>query len=348
MELLRKYRKPVIKGVCFVLGFCLLFWMAQRLLCAKWLGGAEQTSVWMEYREQEPDTVDALFIGTSHTYSAIDPMYIYENSGITSFALSGPGMRFDLSYLVLKDAIRTQRPKVVFLDMSSVHFDRQQTEERIHKILDQLPLSKEKLEFTFDTDNEEMSTLDALFPLLRYHSRWESLEKEDFQYLAGSTEVPVWKGHYVNYRVVKTDFHFYEDGGKDGECHIEGRALDYLRKIDQLCKEEGIQLILYKIPTPSWYKLQSDGSAKLAEEFGVPYLELFYCLDEIGINPETDFRDRKNHMNQYGAEKLSAYLMKYMQENFDMEDQRGKNTDWDQDLILYNEQKAMITSGASF
>ena len=97
-----------------------------------------------------------------------------------------------------------------------------------------------------------------------------------------------------------------------------------------------------------WYKLQSDGSAKLAEEFGVPYLELFYCLDEIGINPETDFRDRKNHMNQYGAEKLSAYLMKYMQENFDMEDQRGKNTDWDQDLILYNEQKAMIASGASF
>lgn len=37
-----------------------------------------------------------------------------------------------------------------------------------------------------------------------------------------------------------------------------------------------------------------------------------------------------------------------MQENFDMEDQRGKNTDWDQDLILYNEQKAMIASGASF
>ncbi len=347
MKILQKNRKWIIKGVCFLLGFALLFWTAQRLLSAKWFGGGAHTGTWMEYRELEPNTVDALFLGTSHTYSAIDPMYIYENSGITSFALSGPGMRFDLSYLVLKDAIRTQNPKVVFLDMSSVHFDRQQTEGRIHKILDQLPLSKEKLEFAFDTDNEELSALDALFPLFRYHSRWEMLEPQDFQYLAGSIEAPVWKGHYVNYRVVETEYFFYKEGTKDGECHIEGRALDYLRRIDQLCREEGIQLILYKIPAPTWYKLQSDGSAKLAEEFGVPYLELFYRLDEIGLDPATDFRDRKNHMNQYGAEKLSAYMMKYMQENFDMEDQRGKNADWDQDLITYNEQKALIAAGAA-
>ncbi|WP_283680971.1 hypothetical protein [Parablautia sp. Marseille-Q6255] len=346
MRLLQKYRKWIIKGVCFVLGFCLLFWVAQRLLSAKWLDRAGQTGAWMEFRELEPDTVDALFLGTSHTYSGIDPMYIYENSGITSFALSGPGMRFDLTYMVLKDALKTQKPKVVFLDMSSVHFDRQQTEGRIHKVLDQLPLSKEKLKFAFHTDNDELSTLDALFPLFRYHSRWEMLEQQDFQYAAGSIEAPVWRGHYVNYRVAATEYYFYEEGRKDGECHIEGRALECLRKIDQLCKDEGIQLVLYKIPAPTWYKLQSDGSAELAEEFGVPFLELFYCVDEIGLDPATDFRDRKNHLNQYGAEKVSGYMMKYMQNNFEMEDQRGKNADWDQDLILYQERKAEIASGA--
>lgn len=344
----KKTIKCILKGVCFSLGFILLFHFFQDLMQAKWTDGTARTTTWQEYRELEKDTVDAIYLGTSHTYSAMDPMYIYEHSGITSFVLAGPGMRFDLTYLVLKDALRTQSPKAVFLDMSSVQFGEQQSETRCHKILDQLPNTKEKIAYALDTDSEELKTLDVLFPLFRYHKRWEQIGMEDFQYTAGHLETPVWRGHYINYRVTKTKYHFYETGTEDSKCHIEGRNLKYLQKIDELCKEQGIQLVMYKIPSPSWYKEQSDGSAGLAQEFGVPFIDLFYCKDEIGMDLETDFRDKKNHLNQSGAEKVSDYIMRYMQENFDLEDRRGKNTRWDQDLITYNEKKAAIASGAVY
>ena len=336
--------KMTIKAVCFTAGFLVLFYFSQRLLQGKWIeDGAENTastSTWVEYRALEPDTVDVLFLGTSHVYSAIDPMYIYEHSGITGYAFGGPGLRFDLTYLSLKEALKTQSPKLVLLDMSAVQYAGQQTEAKCQKIADQLSFSLEKLEYALDPDSEEIRALNILFPLFRYHTRWEELGENDFRYAAGTLDETVTRGHYLNYERVETAYHFYEDAGEEGRCYIEGRNLEYLERIDRLCKEEGIQLILYKLPAPTWYLEQSEGSAAVAEKFGVPYLELFYHVDEIGLDPATDYRDLNNHMNQNGAEKVSAYLTRYLQENYELKDWRGKNAEWDGDLIKYKQQKA--------
>lgn len=67
-------------------------------------------------------------------------------------------------------------PSVVFLDMSAIKFDTQQTEAKSHKVSDQLPLSLSKLKYAFNNGNEEMKPLDVLFPLFCYHTRWEKLE----------------------------------------------------------------------------------------------------------------------------------------------------------------------------
>lgn len=342
--------KAVIKGVCFLVGFLVIFCFCQRLLQGKWIeDGAENTastSTWLEYRALEPDTVDVLFLGTSHVYSGIDPMYMYEQSGITAYALGGPGMRFDLTYLSLKEALKTQTPKLVLLDMSAVQYAGQQTEAKCQKVADQFPLSLEKLEYALNPDSDEIKALNILFPLFRYHTRWENLGENDFRYAAGSLDETVVRGHYLNYDRVETAFHFYEDAGPESECHIEGRNLEYLKQIESLCREKDIQLIFYKLPSPTWYQAQSEGSAAIAEEFDVPFLELFYRVGEIGIDPAADFRDLNNHLNQEGAEKVSAYLARYLQEQYGLEDRRGKNAEWDGDLVKYREKKESVKAAA--
>jgi hypothetical protein len=316
----------------------------QELFQAKWLYTVEgtesaySTSTWQEYRALEEDSVEVLFLGTSHVYHAIDPMYIYENSGITSYAIDGPGMRMDLSYLSLEEALKTQSPSVVFFDMSAIHWHKQQSEARVHKITDQLSWSKSLLEFALDTDSDELSTLDVLFPLLRYHSRWEELSQDDFDYLTDDLPETYVRGHFITYRTETAEFRWDEDV----KFSLSARNEKYFNKIVELCKENDIQLILYKIPSPSWYHTMSEGAAQMAEEAGVPYLELYYKIDEIGLDLTTDFKDSEDHLNQRGAEKLADYLIGYMNDNFDLTDQRNTNQQWDEDLIEYNKVKQAV------
>lgn len=331
----RMSRKKIIKGICFALIFVVLFAFFQKLLQAKWIASDSEnsasTSAWIEYRSLEENSLDVLFLGTSHSYFAVDPMYIYENTGITSYVFGGPGLRFDLTYMNLEDALKTQSPSVVFLDMSAIQFDFQQTEAKCHKVLDQLPMSKSKIEYAFDNDSEEMKPLDVLFPFFRYHSRWSELGENDFKFVLNDLDETFIRGHYVTYQTKLTEFHFYEDV----EYVLTERNLDYLKRMKALCDEKGIELVLYKIPTPTWYESQSKGAAELGEKLGVPYLELFYEVDKIGLDVTTDFRDENNHLNQRGAEKLSQYLSEYLEEHYDLEDQRSTNIRWNEDLVKY-------------
>ncbi|MCD7744983.1 MAG: hypothetical protein LUI13_06860 [Lachnospiraceae bacterium] len=294
--------------------------------------------MWQEYTSLEEDTVDVLFVGTSHVYSAIDPMYMYENSGITSFAISAGAMRFDLTYTVLQEALETQSPKVIFLDMSAVHYSHQVEEARIHPILDQLRLSSYKLDFILNSGCEELTLLDSVIPFFRYHSRWSELNAADFRYTTGDLEMTYTRGHYISYKTVPTEFHFYDDVE---ETH--GEFSDYLsipiQKIAALCEEKDIDLILFKIPLPGWYEYQSEVASELADLVGVPYLELYYEKDEIGLDAATDYRDDSDHLNQYGAEKLADYLIEYLDSNYDLSDQRGINQRWDEDAVLYDQLK---------
>lgn len=330
-------KRKILKGICFVLVFVILFLLFQKLLQAKWIASSSEnsasTSAWIEYRSLEENSLDVLFLGTSHSYYAVDPMYIYDKMGITSYVFGGPGLRMDLTYMNLEDALKTQSPSVVFLDMSAIQFDFQQEEAKCHKVLDQLPMTCSKIEYAFDTESEEMKPLDVLFPFFRYHSRWSDLGKKDFKYVLNDLDETYIRGHYITYQSKVTEFHFYEDV----DYTLTDRNLDYIKRMKKLCDENGIELILYKIPTPTWYESQSKGAAEIGEMLGVPYLELFYEVDEIGLDVTTDFRDVNNHLNQRGAEKLSAYLSEYIQTNYDLKDQRSINQRWNEDLIKYKE-----------
>lgn len=329
--------KKIIKGICFLLIFSYLFYLCQELVQVKWIWTintketANSTSTWDEYRGLEENSVEVLFLGTSHVYSGIDPMYIYEQSGITSYALSGPGMRMDLTYVSLEEALKTQTPKVVLLDMSAVHWKSQQEEAKCHKILDQMPISKTKIEYAFDSDSEEMKPLDVLFPFFRYHSRWSDLNEQDFRYVANDMENTVVRGHFISYRSVPASFHFEEDK----KYFLTDRNYKYLQKMIRICEEKNVPLLLYKIPSPTWYRAQSEGVAKLAEEEGLTYLEPYYELEKTGLDASTDFRDETKHLNQYGAEKFCDYLIDYLQEHYEVTDQRATNQQWNEDLKQY-------------
>ncbi|MCD8013067.1 MAG: hypothetical protein LUG99_07815 [Lachnospiraceae bacterium] len=302
----------------------------------KWLDDQNATYMWEEFHSLEEDTVDVLFMGTSHVHEGIDPMYIYENSGITTYTLSGSQARFDTTYLALKEALKTQSPKILFLDMSAIQYDKQLREAKIHLITDHISLPLDKIELVRNSEDEELTMLDVLFPLFRFHSRWNEIKASDFQYATGDLDTTYTRGHYVDYTTITSEFHFYdEDGMTSG---ITDRDRSYLDRLVALCEENDIELIMYKLPAPYWSLSLSESATEIAAEYGLEFWEMYYEFDEIGLDVTTDFRDATDHLNQYGAEKISSYLMEYLEENYDLEDQRGTNERWDSDLTGYHQE----------
>lgn len=339
---MKRFWMKCLKCICFVGIFAMLFFGAQEILKGKWLIGSNDntasTSTFVEYRKLSPDTIDVLFVGTSHVLYGIDPMYLYQETGITSYVFSGPGLRFDLTYLALEDALKTQSPEVVFLDASGLQFSDQQKEAKARKMSDQLPMTLGKIEYAFNNENEELDPLSVLFPLFRYHSRWEKLEKKDIQYVTDTLDKTYMRGHFASFDQVPTALYF----DSEEPFQITERNEDYFGRIVRLCREKGTKLIMFKVPTPQWKRSQSEAAAALAAKYDVPFRELTNEVDMIGIDTQTDFRDKSDHLNQYGAEKLTSYMGKILTEENMLTDYTGSNAQWDDELLLYHDRLKML------
>ena len=71
---------------------------------------------YQSFYEMENDSVDAVFLGSSHAISAFSPQELYDTCGIRSFNLASEEQSLLVSYYWLKEALRFQKPQAVVLD----------------------------------------------------------------------------------------------------------------------------------------------------------------------------------------------------------------------------------------
>ena len=71
---------------------------------------------YQSFYEMEKDSVDVIFLGSSHAISAFSPQMLYDGCGIRSFNLGSEEQSLLVSYYWLKEALRFQKPQAVVLD----------------------------------------------------------------------------------------------------------------------------------------------------------------------------------------------------------------------------------------
>ena len=79
-------------------------------------------SVWGMYEQEQTDSIDVLFFGSSVTYCDVVPAVYWENSGLTAFVQAGPEQPLPLTLDYLKESLRTQSPKAVFVECTGIAF----------------------------------------------------------------------------------------------------------------------------------------------------------------------------------------------------------------------------------
>ncbi len=208
-----------LKAVCFMCLMLLILSITQKILENKFkypTDYEDHLGHFKEFEQLEKDTVDVISVGTSHVMYGVSPMEVYKNQGITLYNLAGSAQNMELSYLLLKKAFKTQTPKVVLLDVSSLFID-DFDNAPWRKTADNLSLDQNKIELAKAYANEYtgMSVSEAktipqklsaisqkskaacsiLFPLYYYHNRWKELNEYD---VTDTNEMTYIKGYYMS------------------------------------------------------------------------------------------------------------------------------------------------------
>lgn len=221
---------------------------------------------------------------------------------------------------MLKTALKTQSPKVVILETNTLF--------RYRGIVKG---AKASLSASFK----------YYFPLFRYHNGWK------LPFLEEAASEEEYKGFPIRSTVRSYDGGKYMNKTKDKE-EISTFVQIYMDKILEICKKEGIELILVSAPSPKNYNYKRHNAiVDYAKEKGITYLNLNLKQDELQMNWQTDSLDKGDHLNVSGAHKVTEYLGNYLKEHYDLKDHRTQETyqDWNMEAIEYNEKVKETLNG---
>jgi len=283
----------------------------------------EAEIVYPYYHEAE-DSLDVVFVGSSHIMCGVYPMDLYHDFGIVSYDYASSALVLPQSYYQTIEALKTQSPKVLVLDASGAVYDgKVGSKEYVHTQLDNMKWSLNKVRAIQDLIEDPADRAEYYFPLIRFHTRWKELEDRDFRSVTGRT-----KGAYLSEAVIQ-DPELEPVVPEDYAVPLAENAEAYLRKILDFCRDSGIEVLLLNTP----YLIQAEEQGKcneagrIAAEYGVPCLNLMYHLEEMDFDWLTDMRDHA-HCNISGAQKVTAFVGAYLKEHYDLPDRRGDGT-WD-------------------
>ena len=331
-------------AIAIVLIFATAFGFLNRLLLPKHLKAEEHEGrLTAEYYADTDTYHQVLFLGDCEVFESFTPPTLWEEYGITSYIRGNAQQLTWQSYYLLEDTLRYETPKVVVFNVYALKYGTPQNEAYNRMTLDGMKFSSTKLSAIRASMTDEESFASYLFPLLRFHSRWKELTKEDFTGLFGSSVV----SH--NGYLMKTGVEPMTSaraGAPLTDYTLPSSSMEYLEKMRLLCEQKGIRLILIKAPTNSWGYWWYDEWDKQVSDYatahGLDYYNFIPLADEIGLDFTTDTYDAGVHLNVYGAEKLTSYFGKILKDSCGLEDLRSDekvSAVWQEKVDRYYKEK---------
>ena len=293
--------------------FALLFLCARVFVRKSLVGAWDMTNKIAGFYNEPEGEFDVLFFGGSHAYASFSPLELWHETGIKSYVFATQQQPMWATYHYLLEALKTQAPAVIVLEVQTMTFTEDHADAAVvHSYLDDLPFSANKLAL-IRVSGKAAELPEYLFPLIKYHDRWDELTDHDFTFDRRDAHDP-YKG-YVLLPVTG----FVPTRYETPSCDVLPRpkSLDYLMKIVSLCRERGIALWLVKTPSnpePEQQAVFLSLEKALARE-GIALDDFNRCFDEIGLSLETDYYDQ-HHLNSGGAIRFTDWFASRLMEKY--------------------------------
>lgn len=280
----------------------------------------------------EPEnTIEVALIGSSVLYHGVSSMEMYEDHGISSWNLGSSAQPVSSSYYILEETYRMNPDSLKTVVFETFELQGEVTESLRRSITDATKYYDIKYRANRDHTDDFKEALSYTIPLVSYHSRWSEIGEGDFDKLKPR---PYLRGFYFDTGRRYFDENLFEgaipspyrQGAADDEvAALDANGLYYLEKIIDFCREKDIRLVLLKTPMgDNWDEAEYNAVRLIAERYGLEYYDFNSepLYDTIGFNPATDLYDA-DHMNYWGARKLTKWLGDYLAEECGTTDVRG-------------------------
>ncbi len=295
-----------IRAAAFLVVFGLLFTPLKELVCRKSLTGAwDMTNKIGGFYNEPEDEFEVLYLGSSHAYAAFPPLRLWERTGIKSYVFATQRQPLWATYAYLVEALKTQSPALVVVDCRAV-FDPVESyydEGVTYSYMDDLPFSWNKARLAWVSAGTMEERVELLCNFIKYHGRWPDLEEADYAFDRSALRDP-YKG-YVFLPDQDEDYQRPDAEGVDARAPLEAKHEYWLRRILELCRDEGLPLWLVKTPSniDAGEKALLNTVADIAAEYGVPFDDFNERYDEAGLSPSLFFDE--HHMDARGAARFA-------------------------------------------
>lgn len=310
-----------IRAVCFVMLAVALLSYATYVLVPKHDYGI--CSMMNLYR-QPPNSVDVLTVGTSLAYAGVNTNVLWSEYGIAAYNLCSAEQPFWISYYMLKEALKTQRPQIILLDAKPAVYYQDYT-KRGRIILSTYGIRglENRLGAILACVEQPSDALGFILGLPEVHSNFGAVKASDFTLPpSNGGRGRNWKGYIEEDRVERHQRPSLVWSGVRRD--MNAREETYVRKIFELAKAEGIPLMLIGMPNPDYANdhLYFNTLWDIAAEYGVSGWNYNHPDLRFGLRYATDFADWQ-HLNVKGSITFSRRLGEDLKARFSLPDHRG-------------------------
>lgn len=317
--------KKVISIIIFIIGLnSILFYIAYTLL------PKESGYNAIDYYKNN-NQLDIIWLGSSTTYWAISPMYIWNKYNITSFnnAHRAQGLT---SFYLMQDMMKYNMD-LIFFDITVFMSDTVIYNKNIEELHQWYLTILTRYQLIKDTGN---NYLDILYLKLmeQFHSRWKNInEKEfinneiDYYYLGQDSNI---RRHRIQNQENKLK-------PITGKFKLNDNTLKFIDNMSRYIKDNNLNVVFWFPPTADQARYErSFLFEEVIKKYDIPYINFSKVWKEAGIDYSKDFLDLR-HINIDGGEKVADYLIEYAMKNYNIKSHKNDPAyaSWNEDYLKY-------------
>lgn len=297
-------------------------WFMQKFMCIPF--SCDEIRI-INFHKEPENSIDVLLLGSSATYSDFSSAYAYEKFGYTSFPYAIGGSTCTMWKPALQDALKTQKPKLVVVDVFGGGYTRDMVDSRSNQlsiVFSHTAFSPELIGSASEASalTDQSSTAGFIFPFIKYHNNVPACipDLPDRLRLEFAGPSPL-KGVYTNTRM-RYLRQVDPSSFTDESIPLDEKSEKIIRDFIEYCKSEDVEVLFVKYPSVLTdfdkdelaVNLRSNRILEIAREQGCRTVNLQKHFYDIGLDERADFYNH-GHTNTRGQKKVTEYFGSYLQ-----------------------------------
>ncbi len=267
------------------------------------------------------NSVDVLVLGSSHAMCSYDPAWVKYEFDMEMFNLGTALQQPDTAYYLLREVLKTQKPKYLIYDVYFKVLLEEYSKEQAVTILKELKPSTNAFSMLWNTlkFNDCLDFYNNyLNPFGRIESIMSSSDNEEEEERADNYRG---NGFYSTRNSITSEMVAPENHPFSKEYEeFHPRQIEYLKKLIALAQENDIEVALTIAPLPptifnriEYYDKITGAVQEIADEFQIPFIDFATSSSEILW--DSDFADQ-GHLNRDGCARFMEHFVSVMKEHW--------------------------------